>query len=149
MNNLVYYALAIIAGIMLSTQAGINAQLRSVVGDPVLAALLSFIVGTCFLLIYVLIFNKHESGLLGTLKEMSVYKWTGGLIGALYVTGVIIVAPRIGATNTAGLIVAGQVLFALFLDHYGLLGFVQHSVNYMRLAGALLLIAGVFMILRN
>jgi bacterial/archaeal transporter family-2 protein len=114
-----------------------------------MAALLSFLVGTFALLIYVLLFNKPDTNMVQTLQGMSLYKWTGGLIGALYVTGVIIVAPRIGATNTAGLIVAGQVLFALFLDHYGLLGFAQHSVSYMRLAGALLLIAGVFMILKN
>lgn len=149
MNNLIYYALAIIAGVMLSTQAGINAQLRTAVGDPVMAALVSFLVGTAALLIYVLIFSKENAGIMDSLKDMSLYKWTGGLIGALYVTGVIIVAPRIGATNTAGLIVAGQILFALFLDHYGLLGFVQHSISYMRVAGALLLIAGVFLILKN
>ena len=149
MNNLIYYVLAIIAGIMLATQSGINAQLRTVVGNPVMAALISFLVGTFALLIYVLIFNKESTGVVQALQGMSLYKWTGGLIGALYVTGIIVVAPRIGATSTAGLIVAGQILFALFLDHYGLLGFMQHSVNYMRLAGAVLLIAGVFMILKN
>ena len=149
MNNIIYYALAVIAGVMLATQSGINAQLRTAVGSPVMAALISFLVGTFALGIYILLFNRENTGLMQSLQGMSVYKWTGGLIGALYVTGVIIVAPRIGATNTAGLIVAGQILFALFLDHFGLLGFVQHSINYMRLAGALLLIAGVFMILKN
>ena len=149
MNNLTYYALAIMAGIMLSTQAGINAQLRSVVGNPAMAALVSFLTGTIALFLYVLLFNRQNAGLLQSLQEMSPYKWTGGLIGALYVTGVIIVAPRIGATNTAGLIVAGQVLFALFLDHFGLLGFAQHPVNYLRVGGAILLISGVFMIVKN
>ncbi|NEU08894.1 DMT family transporter [Flavihumibacter sp. R14] len=149
MNNLFYYVLAVIAGVMLASQSGINAQLRTAVGNPVIAALISFLVGTFFLSIYVLLFGNQTDGILKTLQQMSLYKWAGGLIGALYVTGVIIVAPRIGATNTAGLIVAGQILFALFLDHYGLLGFVQHSINYMRLAGALLLIAGVFLILKN
>jgi len=149
MNNLFYYILAVVAGVMLATQSGINAQLRTAVGNPVMAALLSFLVGTFALLIYVLIFNRDTTGMMQSLQGMSLYKWTGGLIGALYVTGVIIVAPRIGATNTAGLIVAGQVLFALFLDHFGLLGFAQHSINYMRVAGAVLLIAGVFMILKN
>ena len=149
MNNLFYYILAVVAGVMLATQSGINAQLRTAVGNPVMAALLSFLVGTFALLIYVLIFNRDTTGMMQSLQSMSLYKWTGGLIGALYVTGVIIVAPRIGATNTAGLIVAGQVLFALFLDHFGLLGFAQHSINYMRVAGAVLLIAGVFMILKN
>ena len=149
MNNLFYYVLAILAGIMLSTQAGINAQLRTVVGNPALAALISFLVGTFVLFIYVLLFSDHQPKVINPLRAMSVYKWSGGVIGAMYVTGIIIVAPRIGATNTAALIVAGQILFALFLDHFGLLGFVQHSINYMRLAGALLLIAGVFLILKN
>src|SRR4030095_2302236 len=104
------------AGVMLASQSGINAQLRTAVGNPVMAALISFLVGTFFLSVYVLLFGNQTDGMMKTLQEMSLYKWTGGLIGALYVTGVIIVAPRIGATNTAGLIVAGQVLFALFLD---------------------------------
>lgn len=149
MNNIVYYVLAILAGIMLSTQAGVNAQLRTVVGNPALAALISFLVGTFVLFVYVLVFNDQQPKLLDSLRGMSLYKWSGGVIGAMYVTGIIIIAPRIGATNTAALIVAGQILFALFLDHFGLLGFVQHSINYMRLAGAFLLIAGVFMILKN
>lgn len=149
MNNIVYYLLAILAGIMLSTQAGVNAQLRAVVGNPALAALISFLVGTFVLFIYVLLFNDNQPKVLDSLRGMSMYKWSGGVIGAMYVTGIIVVAPRIGATNTAALIVAGQILFALFLDHFGLLGFVQHSINYMRVAGALLLIAGVFLILKN
>ena len=134
---------------MLAAQVGINSQLRSVVGSPVLATLISFLVGSLALLIYVLVFQRPATGTLVSLQTMSWYKWTGGLIGALYVTGVIIVAPRIGVTNTTALIVGGQIIFALFLDHFGYLGFVRQPINYMRILGALMLISGVYIILKN
>ena len=54
---------------------------------------------------------------------MSLYKWTGGIIGAVYVCCVIILAPKIGAANTLGLVVGGQMVLAIILDHFGLLGF--------------------------
>lgn len=149
MNNTIFYILAVLAGVGIATQTGVNAQLRTIVGNPVIAALVSFLVGSFALLIYVLFFQRESLGGLSNLSNMSWHKWTGGLIGALFVSGVIIIAPRIGAANTTCLIVAGQILFALFLDHFGFLGFMQHSFNLMRLAGAFLLIAGAFLILKN
>lgn len=149
MNNLIYYILAICAGLGIATQTGVNAQLRTVVGNPVIAALISFLVGSFALLVFVLFFQRESLGGISNLGNISWHKWTGGLIGALYVSGVIIIAPRIGAANTAGLIVTGQILFALFLDHFGLLGFIPHSFSMMRFAGAILLISGVFLILKN
>lgn len=149
MNNLIYYVLAICAGLAIATQTGVNAQLRTAVGNPVIAALISFLVGSFALILYILFFQSETLGGIFNLGNISWHKWTGGLIGALYVSGVIIIAPRIGAANTAGLIVTGQILFALLLDHFGFLGFIQHTFNMMRLAGAFLLIAGVFLILKN
>ena len=149
MNNLIYYILAFVAGFGLTMQAGVNSQLRATLGNPVLAAMVSFLIGTFSLLIYILIFERNNLGVLNNLRGMQWHKWTGGLIGAFFVTGVVIFAPRIGAANTACLIIAGQVLFALFLDHYGYLGFTQHTFNLLRFAGAVLVISGVFLILRN
>jgi transporter family-2 protein len=74
--------------------------------------------------------------------------WTGGVIGAVYVTLTVILVPRLGPALMFGTIVAGQMLAALVLDHYGLLGVPTHPVNVGRLVGALLLIAGVVMIRR-
>lgn len=149
MNNIFYYVLALLAGVALATQTGINAQLRSVVGSPVLATLISFLVGTLVLVLYLLFFERDSWQSVQHFKGMPIYKLLGGLIGAAYVCSVIILAPRIGAANLLALIVGGQILFALFLDHYGLLGFEQHSFNLFRLAGAGLLIAGVMLILKN
>ena len=149
MNNLIYYILAFVGGIALTTQTGVNSQLRATLGNPVLSAMVSFLVGTFCLLLYVLVFERSNLGVLHNLKGMEWHRWTGGVIGAFFVTGVVIFAPRIGAANTACLIVAGQVLFALFLDHFGYLGFTQQSFSLIRFGGAVLVISGVFLILRN
>jgi transporter family-2 protein len=149
MPNIFYYLLALLTGIALSTQSGVNSQLRSVLGNPVLSSLVSFSVGTISLVIYLCIFQPGSFTTLGNLQGMAWYKWTGGLLGAFIVSFIIIIAPRIGAANMVGLVVAGQIFIALIFDHFGLLGFTQHGINWVRIFGAGLLITGVFLILKN
>ena len=74
--------------------------------------------------------------------------WLGGLLGALYVVGVIYLAPRLGAATMIGFIVTGQLLTSLLLDHFGVVGFPLHPVNGWRILGALLLVTGVILIRR-
>jgi bacterial/archaeal transporter family-2 protein len=75
------------------------------------------------------------------------YAWfAGGLMGVIYLTGTILLAPRLGAGALVGLIVAGQLMFSVLLDHFGWIGFEQHSASVPRLAGCALMIVGVFLI---
>lgn len=149
MSNIFYYLLALIAGMGIAAQGGINAQLRSALGSPVMATLISFLVGTIVIIIYLLLFERASFSTLSQVKSITLYKLSGGIIGALYVCGVIILAPKIGAANMLGLIVGGQMILAVVLDHYGLLGFAQHSVNLYRVMGTILLITGVVLIIKN
>jgi len=139
--------LALLSGAALAVQAAINAQLRVALGTPVLAALASFVVGTVALAAYALVTRAgRPDG--PSLAAAPWWVWTGGVIGAAYVTVSVILVPRLGPGLLFGTIVAGQMLAALVLDHYGLLGVPTHPVNAGRVAGALLLIAGVVMIRR-
>lgn len=149
MSNIFFYFLALLGGMALAAQGGINAQLRRVVGSPVMATFISFLVGTFLILIYLILFERNSFPSLTQVRSMPLYKWSGGLIGALFVCSVIVLAPKIGAANMLGLIVAGQMIFAMILDHYGLLGFMQHSINFYRVAGVILLITGVVLIVKN
>ena len=75
------------------------------------------------------------------------YVWfAGGLMGTIYLTGNILLAPRLGAGELIGLVVAGQLIFSVLLDHFGWIGFAQHSASLPRLAGCALMIAGVALI---
>lgn len=152
MNTSIYYVLAFLIGIGLSVQIGLNTQLRTALGNPIAASLVSFLVGTLALVIYALVFQRElfSDCIPNNIKGGIVwYKWVGGLFGALYIAGMILITPQIGVANIVALSFAGQILFALVLDHFGLLGFSMHALNQMRVLGACLLIAGTVLILRN
>lgn len=137
--------LAIVAGGVLPTQAGLNAKMGKAVGDPIYAALISFVVGSFGLFAYALA-TKVDLSQLSQSSTVHWSVWTAGLLGAFYVAAVIILIPKIGAALTFGLVVAGQLSVSLLLDHYGLLGLPIHEVNWQRIAGIVLVIGGVVII---
>ena len=72
--------------------------------------------------------------------------WSGGLFGAFFVGIAIVMVPRLGAATTLALIVVGQMICSLAMDHFGLFGVPQHPVSLMKAAGAVFLILGVALI---
>jgi transporter family-2 protein len=119
---ILFLLLALAAGMLLPVQAGLNAQLRSALGSPVAAALVSFLVGTAGLAtIAVLLRTPLPLG--RAWSATSPWQWSGGLIGAVYVLAAIVLAPRLGAATLIAAVVAGQMIASLVLDQYGLVGF--------------------------
>jgi bacterial/archaeal transporter family-2 protein len=146
--NYVYIILAFLTGIAISVQAGVNANLRQSLTNPVLAAAISF--GTGFIsLLIMLLASGASMPSFDAVRQISWWKWTGGIIGAVYVTTVIVSVPKIGTANLVSLSVAGQLLAAVVLDHYGLLGFALHPANGWRLLGMGLIVGGVLLVVRN
>ncbi len=72
--------------------------------------------------------------------------WTGGLLGAVFVVTTAALAPTLGAATLLSIAVAGQMTFALLLDHYGLVGFTVRPLSPWRIVGAALVVAGVVLI---
>jgi transporter family-2 protein len=146
MSKEIYYLLALIAGLAVAVQTGANAQLRLIVQNPTITALISFLVGTFILFIYVMLTSYQQLPEAATMYKIPWWKYLGGVMGAFYITTVVIIAPRIGAANTLGFIVAGQLISAVIFDHFGLLGFVVRQVTLPRLLGVIFLILGVYLI---
>lgn len=140
-----YIILALIAGACAPTQAGINSQLGSVMGTPSLAAMISFMIGALGLTAYVLVAGVSWPPI-RTFTEIPWWMWTGGLMGAFLVFVSIILAPKLGAATTLGLMIAGQMLTSLVLDHFGIVGYEEHPTNIWRITGVCLLLAGVVLI---
>lgn len=143
-----YLLLALVIGGGVAVQAGINAQLRDYVGHAAFAALANFSVGTLALIAFLLVFREPWPGM-AMLRAAPAWAWTGGLLGAFYVASAALIAPKLGAATMFALIIAGQVAMSLLLDHFGWVGFQQHPINLWRIAGALLLVAGVVLVVRN
>lgn len=134
-----------ITGSILPMQAAINAKLGKVSGGPVIAAFISFLVGTAFLAVYLLISRRHSFQWNG-IQSAPLWLFAGGLIGAFYVAAITFIVPTLGTALTFALIIAGQLLAAMVIDHYGWLGMSVHEITAGRIAGAVLLIAGVILI---
>ncbi|MBX7054033.1 MAG: DMT family transporter [Pyrinomonadaceae bacterium] len=146
MSNTVFFILlALAAGAMMPTQAAINNKLAVAVESPILAAFVSFVVGTIALFVYVLL-SGTPLGNLASVKEASPIAWIGGLLGAFFVAAAVTLVPRLGVALTFSLIIAGQMLVTLVIDHFGLLGVPETKVSLARVAGILLITAGVVLI---
>ena len=149
MNSLLpYFALAIAAGFVLPTQAGINARLNLWTQSSVLSAAISFAVGTIALVVYAVILRVPLPPT-AALKNYPWWIWTGGVFGAFLVAATVVLAPRLGAAAMIALIIAGQMLASLVLDHFGLIGYTVHPINLTRILGVVLVVGGVVLIRTN
>jgi len=144
-NIYFYLLLALAAGAMMPTQAAINNKLAGYVQSPISAAFISFLIGTVGLFVYMLATGTPLGSLLN-IKDAPPIAWLGGLLGAFFVTTAVILAPRIGVAMTFSLIVAGQMLITLILDHFGFLGVPVKEVSLPRVGGILLITLGVVII---
>jgi transporter family-2 protein len=140
-----YLLFAVAAGAMLPVQFGVNAQLSQWIGSPIRAAFVSFLVGTIALLI-VSAFVRKPLPSLARLGDVPWWVWTGGLLGAFYVTGSIVAAPKLGAVTLAAAIIFGQTLASVLVDEFGWVGFKEHHVSPGRLAGVVLVGVGVVLV---
>jgi bacterial/archaeal transporter family-2 protein len=138
-----YIVFALLAGAMLPIQFGINAQLATWVGGSLRAALVSFVVGAIGLFVATLLVSRGWPDRAG---DAPWWVWIGGLLGAFYVLGSIVTAPKLGAATLVALILAGQAVASLLVDHYGWVGFEEHPVSALRIAGVVLLAGGVALV---
>ena len=134
---------AILIGAILPLQGLINARLGMHIGGPVVAAFVSFLVGTVMLGAYLLA-TRTPFLLQGSLK-LPAWVWAGGVFGAIYVTCFTLLIPRIGAAGMICLAVLGQVTASLLLDQFGILQ-APKPVDAVRIVGALLVLAGVVLV---
>lgn len=142
-----YIIVALVAGALMPVQAGVNAQLARWVGHPVVAALVSFAVGTLALFAYSLALRSPVPAW-GTIQSAPWWVWIGGLFGAFFVAAAAAYAPKLGAATFVAVTVAGQMIISLLLDQYGLIGFAERQATAPRILGAVLLVVGVVLIRR-
>ena len=139
--------LVLAAGGMISLQAPTNAILARAGGSPVIAALISFAVGTLTLLLVWLATGPRPR--VSAFAGLPPYAWFGGAYGALYVAVAAYAAPKIGLASLITIGIAGQIATALLLDHFGALGLPRDPLSLGRIAGAFLVIAGVVLVRRS
>ena len=138
--------IAVVIGTLLPLQALINARLGAQTQGPLYASFVSFLVGTCLLGALLLVTRTPWSP--GQpLLSLPPWIWLGGAIGALFVFAATLLVPRLGAASMICLVVLGQVVASLLLDHFGVLG-AQRPADALRTFGALLVIVGAALVVK-
>ena len=145
MQALFFYALALGAGVSVATQQVLNGNLRTALGSPAWAALFSYAGGLLTMIVAVIVLREQVPSW-RMMSGVPWWAWSGGVFGGAFILLSILLLPSLGAATLFALIIAGQVLAAVTLDHFGALGLTPHPISTMRLAGAALLIAGVVLI---
>ena len=134
-------------GGLIALQAPINSMLGKTVGTW-RAALVSFAIGTIVLAGIVGLAAGGFGGI-GEARHVSWYYLTGGLMGAAYVTTVLVTVRSLGAGGVVAATIAGQLTMAVVVDQLGILGVAKHPITAVRVIGVVLLGLGTYLIVRD
>jgi transporter family-2 protein len=133
-------------GGLIALQAPINSHLGKATGTfP--AALISFSIGTIVLLGIVIV-TGHLNEMSG-IGHVRWYYLLGGVLGAAYVTTVLLTVRTLGAGGVTAATVAGQLSAAMVIDRLGVLGLEKTPITAVRLMGVALLFAGTLLVTRT
>lgn len=137
----------VIVGCLIGLQAPVNSRLGNAVGN-LPAAAISFLIGTTVLVVLASVVGSGWSRV-GEVRNVGWTYLTGGLLGAAYVGTALVTVRALGAGGVTAATIAGQLVAALIVDQFGLLGVEQRGITPLRLAGALLLAAGTALVVKG
>ncbi len=135
--------IVLLAGVGLAVQPPTNAALAKASGSVWLASLVSFAMGTAILFA---IWAAADRTMPAALKGAPSWAWLGGLYGACFVAALAYASPRLGLASALTIAVGSQLVTALVLDRFGLLGLSAQPISLMRVAGVVLVIGGVLLV---
>ncbi len=147
---------AFLIGILIPVQAGTNGRMIKYLGHPTYSGLWNFASGAVVMAVVAAM--VRWGGLFASatvrapgqpLPHNPWWVWFGGAMGAVFVTSSATLAPRIGALMLTVLLMAGQLVAAIGVDHFGIVGFPQRAVSVWRVAGILVVIIGVAMVYKG
>jgi transporter family-2 protein len=134
-------------GGLVALQAPINSMLGRAVGTWQ-AAFVSFVIGTVALTLIA----SLATGGLGQIREARGLSWiylTGGLLGAAYITSVLVTVRSLGAGGVVAATISGQLTVSVVVDQLGILGVAKQPITAARVVGIALLGIGTYLVVRE
>jgi transporter family-2 protein len=141
------YAVTMFLGVVLTVHLAMNGKVGAVIGNPRVGNALFWCIGAVTALAIGL--SGWQAGALGGLRQVNPLLLTAGAMGATLVFGIAWIIPQIGAQQMTVMLLAGQILSAMLLSHFGWLGSPVQPVTLTNAVGALLMIGGVFLATRG
>ncbi|WP_444889270.1 DMT family transporter [Microbulbifer sp. DLAB2-AA] len=146
-SSILYPSLMLIAGIGIPVMATLNSGLGVKLGSSALATTILFFVGLTISIIY--LFKTEGFQVAGFHKDISWHLYLGGILVAFYVLSVTWVSPKYGIGNTISFVLLGQLFAMATIDHFGLFGAQQTSLDPKRIIGFILMITGILLVVKR
>lgn len=144
-QNISLMLVALFAGASFVLQQAVNSNLRFEIGSPWWAGFFSYLGGTIVMLAMILLMREPFISAKLILRS-SLWSWTGGLFGAIYIAISILLLPRIGIFTVVALIVVGQLSTSVIFDHFGVMNVPIQPITVTRVIGAAFLFIGALLI---
>ena len=138
------FVLGIIAGMMVPIQTSINSRLGRFTESSFYASTI-FFVGTLLLILNIIFNIQMFSSSFYAGHSIDYHWWVGGLLGVCFLTGNLLLLPRLGAALTVVMTVAGQIIMGVIIDTLGLLGANQTSFTFLKGVGIIVLLFEFFL----
>jgi bacterial/archaeal transporter family-2 protein len=145
MKNLIFIFIALCVGGLVPIQGSINAHLSRHLNHPLQATFISFF-GAVVILLLILAALSPALPTVLQLKSIPLFYYTGGAYGVVFVTTILMLAPRIGIANTIVATIVGQLIISVILDHFGVFGLARYPANGLRIAGCVGLLVSLYLI---
>jgi transporter family-2 protein len=143
--QLLFILFAVAAGMTSALQSGSNSALQKSLGTPLwTVGIVSAVTMVIALALPLFAGERWPSG--GAIVQTPWWGWLGGMFGIIFVLATVFATPKLGAGLFVALTVTASSVTSLVLDHFGLMGFEVHQAGIGRIAGGLLMIAGVVLI---
>ena len=148
MKDILFVLMALLVGAIIPIQAATNSAFSKAIQNPIATALMVFMVGFCTTSLYLLV-SKTALPSWSALRNVPVYGYLGGIILTIYIIAITFLAPKLGVAVAIGLIITGQVISALLIDHFGFFDVPIKPIDLKRLFGVLCMVLGIYLVMKK
>jgi len=141
------YGITVLLGVVLTVHLAMNGKVGAVLGNPRVGNALFWCIGAVTAVAIGL--SGWQAGALSGLRQVNPVLLTAGAMGASLVFAIAWLIPQIGAGPMTLMLLAGQILSAMTLSHFGWLGSPVQPVTLTNIVGALVMVAGVYLATRS
>ena len=134
---MLYLLLSFLAGTFISVQTALNTRLGKDLKNPTFVSVESCVIGAVALALYMLC-TRTALPKASLMAREPVWLWIGGAFGATYVLITVLATPKLSVATVTALVIAGQMLVAVLLDHFAFLGLDRHPLNAGRIVAVVL-----------
>jgi len=139
------FILSFFSGALITLQTGSNTQLKKSLDQPLYALIINYLIGVTAVVLYTAV-KRVALPSAAQVGEAPWWAWLGGIFGAAYGLAAIFFASQLGAATLTALVVTGQLVCAVTLDHFGWWSFDVHPAGVGRIVGCALMIVGLILV---